>query len=387
MREASKAIPIVILTSLSLACSSADPTDVEEPATGQTTPSSIPEGDYPPIPKPTGPTGTPRSASDTMTTIAPLATNFRPPIRAITGTWVVGQAYAGQLMKTNTIRTCLYTVVSGRVDSDDIRYRSKSVDCPLIEGGTYSSVVYPSRGAYIRNRLAAMDPPLRRFLVRDGAIVPGRKTEVIHDEYDGPPFGQYQGDLDRLVVGRAGCLLDGTGLIGVDPCFWWIITNASVTREPLSSTPHIRRDTYWVKVGPSETFPNSQSVEAQFTMERTYTEGTARTDTEEFGRTVSAKAGLAYEGLGVEVSGTLSETFGSSVTVQEEREVSKTFTMTIQANTTAVFELWNLIERYRFVNADGTLFQDPNYRFEVGDLTRKATVATAWTSTEFPNTH
>lgn len=71
--------------------------------------------------------------------------------------------------------------------------------------------------------------------------------------------------------------------------------------------------------------------------------------------------------------------------MSEETEVTESFEMTIRANTTAVFEVWNLTERYRFVNPDGTPFEDPNYRFALSDLTRRATVATAWTSTEFSN--
>jgi hypothetical protein len=61
------------------------------------------------------------------------------------------------------------------------------------------------------------------------------------------------------------------------------------------------------------------------------------------------------------------------------------FACAVAGNTTAVFEIWNLQEQYTFVNADGTPYEDPNYTFSVPDLTRRATIATARTSIEFPN--
>lgn len=233
MRALLGIISTIVLLATAVACGSGDPTNVEdeEPGPGQTTPSSIPDGDYPPIPKPTSPTGTDAGASDTMTTIAPLATNFRPPLRAITGSWVVGQAYAGQFQKTNTIRSCFYTVVSGRASSDDIVFRSRRVDCPILEGGNWAFVEYPPRGRYMQRWLSTRNDGdgYRRVLVRDGAVVPGRKTEVLLDEFDGSPFGQYVGDQEVLIAPRNGCLLDGTGVVGVHTCRWQIIANATVT--------------------------------------------------------------------------------------------------------------------------------------------------------------
>lgn len=360
-----------------LACGGGATDPPSEPGPGETTPAFVPVGDYPPIPLPQNAGGTTITRSDSVnTTIMPLATDFNPLVLAITGSWNVGQQYKG----IGAILTCFNTVVNGPVSSDAIVYGVKQVDCPLIEGGAYRYVVYPSRGTYIRAHLA--NNPTRILLMEAGATRPGANLNLISEHL----FPPYPGDLvDFIAIARNACDRDGTQNPINGVCLWTVRTTASVQWRPLTNPVFLRRDVYWEKVGDSAIFPNFQQGANTQSFTRTWTAGTAQTDTEEFGRSVTAKAGLDYNGLGAEVSGTISQTFGTSVTINQAQTVSETYEMTIAGNTTAVFEIWNLQQQYTFVDADGNPYEDANYTFSVPDLTRRATIATARTTVEFAN--
>lgn len=90
-------------------------------------------------------------------------------------------------------------------------------------------------------------------------------------------------------------------------------------------------------------------------------------------------------GAGANASTSLTQTFGTSISVSESTTESETYSITVSGNTTAVFEVWNLVEQYTFSNADGTPYEDPNYRFSLPSLTSRATIATAFVATPFPN--
>jgi hypothetical protein len=368
---------------------SENPTNPVDP--GATTPSSVPVGDYPPIPLPTNAGGTTRTQSDTVTTIAPLATDFRPAILGLTGdAWSVGQADGGPGPNL-PIRTCFNTVFEGTAASSAILYVHKYVECPLLEGGAFWYVRYPDRGAYIdtwlQQRLDAeasdAGDAYRPHLVEGGSIKQPEARTTLFTEHE---IGWYRGDMDIAVIGlgRDGCALRGTIAPGI-PCQWRNITSASVKRRPLTNPVFLRKDIFWEKAGNSEIFPNFQAGANNHSFSRSWTVGTEDEQTTQFGRTVSAELGLEYQGLSGKVGTTLSQTFGTSVSVTTTESREETFQMVIAGGTTAVFEIWNLTEQYTFVNEDGTPYADPNYVFALTDLTRKATIATARTTVEFAN--
>lgn len=395
-RERHSLALVVLLGLFASACGSSTGPEPEESGNpvdrGETTPSFVPVGDYPPIPLPTNAGGTTVTVSDTVTTIAQLATDFRPAMLGLTGdAWSVGQADGG-LGPNQPVRTCFNTVFEGSGSSSSIIYAQKYVECPLLEGGAWWYVRYPHRGAYIDTWLqarlddenAGSGEAFRRLLVEDGVITQPESRTTLFSEYE---IGWYQGDADITPfnqLDRHGCALGGTIPPSV-PCTWRNITSASVERRALTNPVYLRKDIFWEKAGNSEIFPNFQAGPNQHSFTRSWKVGTEEGQTTEFGRTVSAEGGLAYQGLSAKVSTTLSATFGTSVTVSTEESREETFQMTIAGNTTAVFEIWNLTEQYRFVNEDGTPYEDPSYVFALSDLTRKATIATARTTVEFAN--
>jgi hypothetical protein len=148
---------------------------------------------------------------------------------------------------------------------------------------------------------------------------------------------------------------------------------------------YLRKDIFWEKAGNSEIFPNFQAGANNHSFQRSWTVGTEDEETTSFGRTLGAELGAEVKVITAKVSGTLSQTFGTSVSVTTTETRQETFQMVIAGGTTAVFEIWNLTEQYTFVNQDGTPYEDPSYVFALTDLTRKATIATARTTVEFPN--
>jgi hypothetical protein len=354
-----------------------DTTTPSTPSPGQTTPGFVPVGAYPPIPLPLNAGGTTVTRSDSVnTTIMTLATDFNPIVLAIAGNWNVGQQYKG----IGAILTCFNTVVNGPASSDAIVYAAKQVDCPVVEGGAYRYVVYPPRGTFVSNWLATHET--RILLMEAGLTKAGASLNLIPEHL----FAPYVGDIvDFVTVLRDACDLEGTHSSLNGSCVWTPRTTASVQWQPLATPVYLRRDVYWEKAGDSAIFPNYQAGSNSQSTTRSWTAGIEQAETEQFGRSVTGELGLSYSGLGAKVGGTISQTFGTSVTVSQSQTVSETYQMTIAGNTTAVFEIWNLQEQYTFVNADGTPYEDPNYTFSVPDLTRRATIATARTSIEFPN--
>lgn len=370
---------VLVGVALGVSACSGDSTDPSASGPGTTTPSSVPVGNYPPIPLPQDAGGTTMTRSDSVnTTIMPLATDFNPIVLAITGTWNVGEQYYGG----GPILSCFNVVFNGISSSTNIMYGEKQVDCPLIEGGAYRYVVYPARGTFIKAYLASH--PSRVHLVASGAMRAGGNLDVIPEVL----FPPYLGDLVDLIVvggGRNACDVDGTHNAINGSCAWVVRTTASVQWRPLTNPVFLRRDVYWEKAGNSAIFPNYQAGSNSQSFARSWSTGTDQTETEEFGSSVTAELGLTYQGLGAKVAGTINQTFGTSIAINQEETVTETYNMTIAGHTTAVFEVWNLQEEYTFVNADGTPYEDPNYTFSVPDLKRLATIATARTTVEFPN--
>jgi hypothetical protein len=56
----------------------------------------------------------------------------------------------------------------------------------------------------------------------------------------------------------------------------------------------------------------------------------------------------------------------TSLTVSEEETVEESFTIACPDNMNIVYCVWQLVDEFRIIGADGELFTDPNYRFTSG---------------------
>jgi hypothetical protein len=156
------------------------------------------------------------------------------------------------------------------------------------------------------------------------------------------------------------------------------------TGRELATGVHVRRDRHW-ELKPLEgaagdyllVYPHTEGE-----VSTTYTSGTETSQTEEFGESLTVTAGLSYSVLSASVSGTLSETFSSSVTVSETNAETFTKRVTGKEGKVIQFMVWELVEEYSITDADGEPLTDDNYVVTTGTMGRRG-VAIALQSTEF----
>ena len=98
--------------------------------------------------------------------------------------------------------------------------------------------------------------------------------------------------------------------------------------------------------------------------------------------TSGKKAGVDFGVLSATVSGTLSEVFSSSVTVSESRTETFSEGVTGKPGKVLQFIVWELVETYRFCDAEGNPVISENYVFGDPVLIRRGG-AVALQSTEF----
>lgn len=140
----------------------------------------------------------------------------------------------------------------------------------------------------------------------------------------------------------------------------------------LSEAVYLRRDRQWelktLEGGIGDFLLLEGNV--QGTVSTSYTRGSSRTDTEEFGRSLTVSAGAGYGPLSVSVSGTLSQTFSTSITVDESR--TETFEKSVSGEPGKIiqFQVWELVDRYSFCDANGDPLSHTDYVFDNATWTR-----------------
>ena len=276
--------------------------------------------DVPDLPTPASPGGDVPAESDTVSRVALLTGTFNPLVTDTYGAWL-------------HIERC-----TGRVVADQrvVDWASRAN-----ASGNFSPVT-----VQIRNR--------RLLLQRsDGSAVAPERSATRTPDCGALPL---PGDVDQYAF----------------------------KGEALAAPVYVRRDRHW-ELKPLEgnvggyllVFPNTSGEVAT-----SYTSGTERSQTEEFGRSLTATVGASYGVLSATVSGTLSQTFSSSVSVNES--TTETFTKSVTGKDGKIiqFMVWELVEDYRFTDAEGNPLDDANFVFAPDRMTRRG-VAIALQSTEF----
>lgn len=279
------------------------------------------------------------------------------------------------------------------------------VDVPPIPEPATPGGDVPSRSEE-RSRVEALDGNFRAVVADafgdwTGERRCGTSTTQLEPQTDwasAVPTGSPFDILARTVEGRTFDLIDAAGgELAVEISRTQLSSCSGVPFTPygqqvtlfqsrvFAADVHIRRDRHW-ELKPLEgnagdyllVYPNTQGQ-----ISTSYQSGSERTRTEEFGRSVTAEAGLSFGPLSASVSATLSETFSSSVTVSES--TTETFTKTVTGKEGAIvqFMVWELVENYSFVDADGMPLTDENFQLNLATLQRRGS-AIALQSTEFP---
>lgn len=302
--------------------------------------------DVPSVPKPTAPGAETGAYSDTLTVVSRLATNYRPMVTDMYAVWT-------------KLRRCAQSITMMGCpplpsEWPDIWNFESWISIPP-SGPTWSS-----QPLMLTMRVCNLFPPLlpvppvpvlnyfppdRHLLYEEGKTAGGPRGEVDVFEWANecrcttfPPLCSRQ-----AVQYKAG--YEGFGL---------------------SSAPQLRRDRFWVRRPLEGGVGNFLLLigDTQGEITTTYTSGSSTEETEEFGRTVTASAGLDFGklSLGVEVS--ISRTFRTSVTVSNESSESFTKTVFGEDGKIVHFQVWELVERYTITDTAGKPFTDPAFVFE-----------------------
>jgi hypothetical protein len=319
----------IVSVALLIAFACSDSTAPEEPAGGG---GGNPYTDVPPIPEPSTPGGETGTLSDTVTVIGPLTTNYRPMVRSAFCAWGVRTRCCTRILFPPITDCTNWVALVGMQPT-----WSDGLPELNITGCAHQTLPPPPVS------IARPDPWQRFLLMEDGILVEpepgGSGVEVLWAASNG------------MIEESAQCEL-----------FWQPRT--------AETAPHVRRDRFWVRKQLEGGAGNFLLLigDTQGEISTTYTSGSSTTETEEFGRSVTASAGLSLGALSLGVSVTLSETFSTSVTVSEE--TSETFTKTVfgEDGKTVHFQVWELVEYYTITDADGKPFTDPNYTVELSDF-------------------
>lgn len=276
-------------------------------APGGTTPA--PYVDVPPIPEPSSPGGSVPSTSTVLTRVMPLTGTFNPRVDDARGAWI-------------RMRVC----GEAGVESRDEWHDTWASETPRSD---FSEILVKLERIAFQNDAGARD------------VVEERNTRRIGD-------------------------------CGLGARVWDRTLQTEFRGPPLQRAVHVRRDRHWElqhieNVGDYLLLdPNTQGE-----ISSKYMQGVTDTQTQEFGESITAQAGLGIGPLRASVSGTLSRTFSTAVEITKSEE--QTFTKTVwgEPGKQIQFMVWELVEVYTLCDENGEDLDDPNYQFSMTPLERR----------------
>jgi hypothetical protein len=146
---------------------------------------------------------------------------------------------------------------------------------------------------------------------------------------------------------------------------------AATRAQPLASPVYLKRERYWERVSVDGT--KSVRADPGFTKSVSYTRtrGASIAASETFAQTINAelKAGAPKEVVGGSLGYSVEQAFTTTRTVWEETSETVTHQASGLEGKTVIFSIWQSVERYTFVDAEGSPFTDPAYTFtDLGEL-------------------
>lgn len=125
---------------------------------------------------------------------------------------------------------------------------------------------------------------------------------------------------------------------------------------------------YWRRIGDAVRYAGGVTISES----RSVTRGASQTSTNTFTESISIEAEASAGGLFAEVTVSASASFTASQefmsTTMTEETVTETFTAAPPPEINLIFTVWQLVEEYRFVDANGELYDHPKYVFDDSSL-------------------
>ena len=349
------ALAAILLAGLALsACS--DSTAPEKAAAG----SEVPDG-YPTVPKPSGPDDFDGpDQSEIYALIEPLAgknVDFAPTWSAGTFTWNVDIQTQYQNLTGSWTGDDPGDYWNGTRHTSQMRFEGGTVD---LRNPT------PQRGQHIHEPIYTYAPiPRCIVFLENGQVVADPYNPKIRPSDFNYQFYPIDGTPD--VYFDPGIFV-GTWLLDVPDGFNQYnkrrLYYVGITAAPQLTNPvHMMRERFWERVLVDGTKSVRVDEGASKSVTYTRTTGTAYGNSMEFAETTEVESSISPFDVGLSLKNTITETYGESVEITEEESESRQYTVTGLTGKTVIFSVWESVERYSFVDADGNPYEDPNYTF------------------------
>lgn len=341
----SSIIALLALFSFLLACLAVGCSDSTAPGTSDDN-GDQPIPDWPVIPQPSAPYEDTEPTSDTLTVIQPLTTNYRPlVVRAL----------------------CPWSVNS--------RFRTYSVAVPWCEETEYGPISF----IYLDELWSSEIPPMDFYNQCDVICshpdygCPSEPIDIFLDEPCGRILLMEDDDFVDPVppIVITGTIWNGSEhFCRESMCQLWTTHYLEMHLEgevrALEGPLYLRRDRYWQRVwiADENSYFKVLIGETEYNLSVSYTSGTSTTETESFGRSVTASAGLDFGALTASVEVTISQSFSTSVTISEEMTVEETYKVFGEDGKYVQFQVWEGVEIFTITDTEGNPYTDPYYVFE-----------------------
>ena len=340
---------VLLLTALVLATSCSDDPTGPDPS-GNPPPEEFPTT-YPPIPRPSSPDETIPDESEiyvAMTAIAGKAIDFAPYWSEGTFTWNVDIQTQYDKVIGGWDGDAPGDYWNGTAHSSDMTFEGGVVDLrnPTPYGESWGDP-FPRRVMFIEQGVKLATP-----------INPDRDYVLF----------QFQGGYAERRFN--GALFGGHWVLDVAPGVGErerrrVYYVAAMSCQQIDKPVYLKRERFWRRLPMGGDGNNLKSIRvdpgASFSVSYARTQGTSTQDSYTFTRTLNAEVPIPY--IGAKLGGSLSEAFGSQVTISEETETTVTKEMTGMEGKTVIYSVWTSVERYTICDANGDPYTDANFTF------------------------
>lgn len=204
------------------------------------------------------------------------------------------------------------------------------------------------------------DGNLRMVLARDGQPLAAPERAGSRPSIDS---GSYVWNVNQRSY------VQGGGIFPVYEGDRIVTYRVPAERMPAANeAPYLKRELFWIRtaIGGEEfqTMPPNDTYQE----ESSYTVGVSETESYEFFWSLTVEVSGGWGPVSASVAASVGETFGTSVTVSEERTETVSRTYNSPADHGMLLSRWILIQRFSFCNAAGENLLGDRFRFADSDV-------------------